>query len=403
MANSLNLLTANNLLQVPFIKVKIGNYTFGVYDKTKPGSSKYPNYVDSLEVEKINGQVNKYSLNLNYQINESCDPNYFEKVFSSVSKSRDITFTYGDSANPDYLYKEEKATMLKVRPSFKMASSSISYNISAVSNSFMGLSGCYSFPETVEKPSVVIENILQDPQFGLQDLFTGMRNMTLVSTYGLIPHNDVSKNIKRMDNISVIDYLRYLVELMSPDVGNSKNKSSVYILTFVDDTTGVFGGSYFKITMVDSKIEHPEAYQLDIGFANSNIVLDLSFEDDETYSLLYDYQAKLHPENYVERVNSDGDIVKVFAQRISSKNEKHETDEENKSWWAKVTEFPIKCSITLKGLLRPAVLMSYVRLNILFYGKKHIYSGLYIVTKQIDRVNSSGYYTTLNLTRISGE
>ena len=53
------------------------------------------------------------------------------------------------------------------------------------------------------------------------------------------------------------------------------------------------------------------------------------------------------------------------------------------------------------GLLRPATLMQYVRLNIIFPGgKKHLASGLYIVTKQIDNIGSNGYATTLSLTRI---
>ena len=70
-------------------------------------------------------------------------------------------------------------------------------------------------------------------------------------------------------------------------------------------------------------------------------------------------------------------------------------------WWTKVTKFPIKASVTIKGLLRPAVLMSYVRLNILLYGQRHINSGLYIITKQTDRIDGTGYQTTLNMLRIN--
>ena len=46
--------------------------------------------------------------------------------------------------------------------------------------------------------------------------------------------------------------------------------------------------------------------------------------------------------------------------------------------------------------------MTHVRLNVYFFGRKHISSGLYIVTKQIDKVDANGYKTTLSLTRISG-
>lgn len=47
--------------------------------------------------------------------------------------------------------------------------------------------------------------------------------------------------------------------------------------------------------------------------------------------------------------------------------------------------------------------MTYVKLNVLFFGRKHINSGYYIITSQTDSVDSSGYQTTLKLTRIKGD
>lgn len=47
--------------------------------------------------------------------------------------------------------------------------------------------------------------------------------------------------------------------------------------------------------------------------------------------------------------------------------------------------------------------MQYIRLNVYFPGGgKHISSGLYIVTAQVDSISESGYRTTLELTRIDG-
>jgi hypothetical protein len=68
-----------------------------------------------------------------------------------------------------------------------------------------------------------------------------------------------------------------------------------------------------------------------------------------------------------------------------------------------MTEFPITATLTIKGLMRPSILMSKVRINSYFYGIKHISSGLYIITKQEDSVSSSGYRTTLTLTRIGAD
>ena len=54
-------------------------------------------------------------------------------------------------------------------------------------------------------------------------------------------------------------------------------------------------------------------------------------------------------------------------------------------------------------MLRPATLMTYLRLNIIFPGgHKHIASGLYIVTKQQDTIDGNGYKSQLSLTRIGG-
>lgn len=66
-----------------------------------------------------------------------------------------------------------------------------------------------------------------------------------------------------------------------------------------------------------------------------------------------------------------------------------------------MTEYPIKLTITLKGLLRPAILMSYVRLNVYFWGKKYAAgSGLFIITAQHDQISEAGYRTTLSMTRV---
>lgn len=401
MPTNLNLITTQGLIQAPIIQVKIGKYTFGVKTQ-KDNKIEFPNFVESIEIVKINGQVNTYTLQINYPINESADPNYFEKVFSSVSETREIVFTYGDAMNPKFLYRNEVALITKVKASFQLESACIKYTVSAVSKVNLGFSGCYDFKADKKKPSDKIFEILTNPLYSLQDLFTGMRSVSKVKQYNLIPQNDVETDIMQQENMSVLSYLEYLVTLMSSDVKDS-DKSSIYILTFNDDTSGIFDGSYFKIIEVDTQIEHPEAFQLDIGYPGSNYVFNFNVENDESFAIYYKYQNEIHPQQYVSRINADGDYEDVYAPRISSRNDRRHTDEQDKTWWAKVTQYPVKASITIKGLLRPAVLMNYVRLNIWLFGTKHINSGLYIITKQVDKVDGNGYQTTLNLMRISGD
>ena len=44
--------------------------------------------------------------------------------------------------------------------------------------------------------------------------------------------------------------------------------------------------------------------------------------------------------------------------------------------------------------------MTSVRLNVYYYGRKHISSGLYVVTKEEDSVSEAGFKTKLSLLRV---
>jgi hypothetical protein len=86
----------------------------------------------------------------------------------------------------------------------------------------------------------------------------------------------------------------------------------------------------------------------------------------------------------------------------TSGNDRFQTRPEDIIWFTKVAKYPISASLTIQGLLRPAQLMQYLRLNVVFPGgNKHVSSGLYIVTKQVDDISETGYTTTLSVTRIS--
>ena len=91
----MNLLSFPSLVESPFIIVKIGEYTFGNYSSKDTstrftGSNKvtYPNYMQAINIVKINGAVNTYTIKMVYAITAGADPNLLEKVFSSVSSNR---------------------------------------------------------------------------------------------------------------------------------------------------------------------------------------------------------------------------------------------------------------------------------------------------------------------------
>ena len=421
---NVSLLGSLSRVEVPFIKVTIGNYVFGIYQKTaqtvkdtdgifyEAAKIVYPNYVQSLTVQKINGQVNEYTLNLTYPIRPGDDPNFFEKVFSSVNKTRKIKFSYGDISMPEYIYKEEEAIITDINTSFNLKGGTIGYTVSAVSSAKLATSGTFTFTynkNQLYKPSDEIKKLLNTPLYGLKTLFYGMSNDDAVNRLNLIPGNDKLVKLESNQNISVLEQIKYLVSCMVPD---SADAPAFYILTIHDEINGetinnetieTLGGPYFKIDPVSKYIEHGDAYELDIGFPTANVVMGFSISNNENYSIYYDWQSSLTDNEYVIRLNDDGEWEREYAVNWNSDNSQHITKDSDKVWWSKVTQYPISATVMIKGLLRPATLMQYVHLNVLFYGKKHISSGTYIVTKQVDQVDGSGYITTLTLTRVVGE
>lgn len=413
---NLDLLGTTSRVAVPFVKVTIGNFVFGSYDKTSSGPHfdehgvytlnkiKFPNYIQSLQIQKINGTVNKYTLVLHYAITEQDDPNFFEKVFSSVSETRKIEFTYGDATVPSYVFRNEEAIILDVKKRFNIPSSVIQYTVKAVSKGLLSnAAGGLRFDATYDKPSNVIKQLLYSrTELGLLEVFPGMRNRAVVEQEGLILSDDVKVKIEPKLNISALDYLLYLVSIMRETTSTNTNiKQTFYNLVVNDDTSGKFDGVYFKIIKTDSNKDISTAYDIDIGIMSKDIITSFEIENDDTYSILYKYNSEINGAQYVQRINDRGEIEEVFAPVISSGTAEGVTTEADKDWWSRVTEFPIKASITFKGLLRPAMLMTHVRLNIYFYGRKFIDSGLYVVTKEVDTIDSSGYKTTLSLLRIN--
>ena len=418
MAKSNYISTTNlSFVSCPIIIVKIGDYSFGLYARKKTTveiqnryysavKTTYPNYIKELTITKINGTLNSYVLNMVYPITQNDDPNLFDKIFSSVSQSRKIIFTYGDCATPSFMYRNEEAIITSVTSQIDIASSKISYTVNAVSTALAAVSGTFNFSKRVAKPSDVIKEILFDKAtYGLQNIFYGMHSKAEVDRLGLIPGDDKAVTIEAQTNVTILDYLNYLVACMSSynDSPYETYKTVRYVLTCHDDTSGILNGPYFKINKVyttatsNSSIEY---YTIDIGFPNKDQIVSFTIDDDQAYTLLYEYSGKLDRSDYVYRIDDDGKLNEVYSPSISNNKNLLRTTEADRTWWSQVTQFPIKGTLKIRGLLRAAILMSYIRINVYFYGKLHNTSGIYLITKQVDNISENGYYTTLSLTRI---
>lgn len=214
----------------------------------------YPNYVQKLNIVKINGQVNQYTLSIAYPVKVGDDPNFFEKIFSSISSNRKITFTYGDATMPSYTYKDEEAMITGIQQTFNLESSRIDYTIKAISSCALGSLGAFTFMNSgKKKPSDEIKRVLRANEYGLKNLFTGMNDSNISS---LIAGDDKAVSLDTKTNISPLDYISYLVSCMIPaSTSQSLLSNEMYIMTIHDDTVydklyngdAPTTGSYFKV------------------------------------------------------------------------------------------------------------------------------------------------------------
>ena len=416
---AVNLLSSTSRVETPFIIANIGGYTFGNYSKrtqnvvdengfNKKILASFPNFIDSLSVNKVNGSINTYTLTLIYAIQAGDDPNKVDKILSKASKDRLMTISYGDYSLPNFIYKEEEAIITKVTRKININSSTINYVVTAVSRARLASSGNFNFPKVVDKPSNIFRDVLYNESYGLLDIFYGMRNKSLVEQKGLLTVDDKVVTIEARTNTAPLDYLSYLVGCMTSvtDTEESFTSNHKFVYNIYDDISGELGGPYIKLTKVAKSVgelNSLENYEIVVGYPTADIVVDFNVNTDDAYTLLYNYSQTIPQTEYGYRINDEGEFDYIYAPSLITNENLFRPTATDKTWWNQVTSYPIKATITLKGLLKPAILMSYVKLDVRFYGNKYNASGTYIVTQQTDSVSASGFRTTLSLTRILGD
>lgn len=407
---SKSLVSIPTLVQSPFIIVTIGGVTFGSYSESSYGGKvMYPNFMKSISIVKVNGTVNTYTLSFQYQVRPGDDPNLLDKIFSKAVKDRSITFQYGDWNAPAYIYKEEKAIITNVTSNLAMNNSLISYTVSATSDAIGLTSTQFNFPAREAKPSDILLETVSNSKYGLKKVFTGMRSSSNILNKHLIASNDIKVKLLAQTGITVLEYLNYLVDSMissASGVGRAIQKSK-YFLSIHDDFTNEVGGTYFKVTEVskDTKtIKSTDTYEIDINYPGDNFVTQFSLTNDQSWAILYEFEQDVKQEQYTYKINDDGSVSTNYTPSMLKSVLTDQMSPSKSTWWTRMTEFPVEATLTIKGLTRPSMLMTYVKLNVLFAGGvKHISSGMYIITKQVDTINNSGYTTTLTLLRIGGD
>lgn len=388
------------MVEAPFVEIDFNGRTIGTY---KNSVDEFPNHISSLEVDKINGEINKYTFNLVHQIRPGEDPNLIDKLLSSVRYDK-IGIKYGDY-NSNVVYGDEKAIITNVSMNRDYVSNKISYTIYATSANELVTSHKVNFTASVNKPSNVINSILYDiPETSklLLDAFPGMRNRDLVYSKNLIPTNDAVLDIESKTNINSVEYLNYLVSLMSNSVNATTDviRKSTYYISYENDFDNSMGGSYFNIRELNNTVLNEyntnNIFEVTVGYPDNNYVMGFNVDNQLAWSLLYE-NASVSDE-YIYSIDNSGNKIKNYSPNLISSSSV--LNEIQKNWWTQMTHFPINASLTLKGLMKPVMLMDYILVNVVFYGQKHITSGVYVITGQKDTLSGEGFRTTLALTRV---
>ena len=409
-----NLLTTPTLVESPFIILQVGEYTFGSYSSdgsyanvNSSFSVNFPNYMTGIKITKVNGQVNQYQITMTYQIRNGDDPNLLDKIFSSVGYGK-VHISYGDWNAPKFIYKEEEAIITKLNTNVDFANSRITYTLFCTSNALLLLANYHDEPAGTLKPSEKIYQMIynQESKYHLQEIFNGFAN-NKEFFWKNVAADDVSVEVVSKRGIDALSYINYLVTCMSPSTTSKTSalRDANYYLTICEDKEA---GTYFTIKKVSSSegiisLNNSDVYEVDVGYPGDTMVTSFRIDNDNSWSLLYNYSEAINIDDYIYNIDSEGNIYSSYSPGITTSNRYLKTTETQRNWWTQMTQFPVTATLTIKGLLRPAMLMSYVRINALFYGLRHVSSGLYIITKQVDSIDASGYRTTLSLTRVAGD
>jgi hypothetical protein len=389
--------TLQSLVAAPFVTCSFGGETFGLSNRMNPITGvRDINYITSLVVDKkASGTVNTYQLSMTYTIEPGSDPNYIDYIISK-SLDRKIVFTYGDMSQPEYSYVKEQAIITNIVPTVSISSNSIQYTISATSS--VALSYAISRPfqkRSNVKPSDLILEVLYANNSGLLKLFTGMRDKQQVLAKGWIARNDIPVHIEAILDKSPLEYIRILVSKMRAADGS-------FFAMIIHDEPDNTDGPYFEIVNSNLYQGQGNTYSLDIdvGYPGKVPVFSFSASQNTSLALITAYQDKMDRGRIID-INDDGSLLTTSTPSLAIRNGAASTELYN--WWRAMTSYPITASLSTRGLIKPSILCDYIRINVLFFGQKYNYSGLYMVTGQKDTINAQGYRTDLTLTRVKGD
>lgn len=386
-------------VEAPFVEVTIGGRVIGTYGHR---TDKYPNYINKLDIVKTNGQINEYNIELVHQIRVGDDPALIDKLISKEQFNK-ITISYGDSYSGN-VFKDVEAIITNVSSNRDYASASITYTINATSAGDYITCHTMNFPARTDKPSNIIRQLLYNSEISneLITAFPAMASRNFVDSKGWIPNNDAVVSFNPIKNADPVTYINYLVASMSNASDKGKLiKSSSYFIFYTDDKNNGAGFRIQEIKSEQASNKYNGVYEVTIGYPDGNNIFSFDVNNDRSWALMYDHALENTLDEYSYTIEDNGDIKKYYFPTLESTSTP--LTEYQKNWWTYMTTFPISATLTMRGLFRPIMLTNYVKINVVFYGQKHITSGLYAIVEQRDSLSGNGFRTTFSLIRVGDE
>lgn len=377
-------------VESPYVSVTIGGRVIGIKNKDK-----YPDYIQGIYSKKTNGTINEYKVTLIHQIAPGDNPNYIDELIGKTGYN-EIILSYGDSNN-NVNFRDVKCMITNVTTSFDFMGSKITYTLYCTSLSLVTANAKFNYPKVIDKPSNVIHNLLYNSANSmLLEQFPNMRSKTYVDSKGFIPTDDRVITIAEVRNTNPLNYLIHLVSLMQNE--SDKDKSSYFLS--IEDTLGVF-----KILEVDNNIQNLNnqfMYEVNVGYPDTNQVYKFNAKTNYAWAMAYNSAPGIN--NYKYTIDNEGELKRLDTKAIYKTNSINSTSGiQNYNLWQQLTSFPVQATLTCRGLIKPLLLLQYVKINVIFQGNERITSGVYIITQQEDTVDSQGFRTTLQLLRVAGD
>ena len=303
------------------------------------------------------------------------------------------------------MFTDTEAIITNVSMNRDYASAKITYVVEAVSTCNYLTSHKMNFPSVTSKPSTEIIKLLYNSTVSneFKKAFPSMASKTDVMSKGLIPTNDKAVKIPAMKNIDPISYLNYLVSCMcnSTTSNNSVLSNSTYMIFYDDNRQNGAGFEIREIKKGQTTNNVNSVFEVTVGYPDGNNVFSFDITNDKSWAIMYDKNISSPSREYIYTITENGDTKKYYSPELSSSSKVMTTAEKN--WWSYMVGFPVTATLTMRGILRPAHITNYIKINVLFYGQKHIASGLYAITEQTDSLSGNGFRTTFSLVRIGEE